>query len=769
MRSIRILNAILVLGLAASPAAASTPPAACAADSLYLISPDVVRTDLQETGRLGMVISWPNLDLDEATCYTLKNTGGLGFVPTVTGGFGDRVDRVIGFSSADTGRVGAAQAAPLSVRWRSVGAATYGNLDGVINLANNGGIWRWNAATGTWGQANAGLPMSWRQANVVALAQGTGGVMYAGFTSGQTVDTAPQGLYRYDGAAWSQVGAAIFGSTRRVTAVAVDPTNNDRVAVGTSQQGLYVSSDGGQTFTNWAANLDPAFASPPANFAVAALAWGGGRLFAAINSFGVFVSSDGGGSFLRVPLWVKQNLDAAVSPDVVPQVNAFTIDPADPDRILAALFFHGVFESLDGGASWRDRYGDLVVPIPGTSGAWIRTAQSVAIDPGDPQVLVMGVLQRGLYRTADGGQTWQLVGQDQQPANTGQLTRIMVTAVPGQPARFLALEDKWNLLESLDGGLSWQEFAQPPALKTALSIDAVPGGSGDLLVGTWAGGTYITGTPVPLAQTYTTGTSPELRNLDLGLLVAFDAGSVAAGDAFELVSQTFQGWAVWRAPAADPDRMVMIGLYDRVNPEDCIEGYCGDLTYEPIPQCFAAKRAACFTGIDADTIRFFDDEIYNGFSYYYAVSSFDYGNTAATTPENNNKAMVISPRWEGDARSPFTGPGNRTFVRVDLKAEPAAQGEEIYVYPNPLRLDSGIPGEDGVTVVFTNLPPNSRIRVFTTAGDDVVDLGPDNQVGGQIRWLTRNRAQEPVSAGVYLYKVESPAREPYWGRLVVIR
>ena len=294
-------------------------------------------------------------------------------------------------------------------------------------------------------------------------------------------------------------------------------------------------------------------------------------------------------------------------------------------------------------------------------------------------------------------------------------------------------------------------------------------GTGDLLVATWGGGIYVPGSPLPLAETYTTATSSSLRSLDLGLSISFDAGLVERGDAFELVCQSYQGWGVWRAPAADRDAMVLIGLYDRVNPETCIEGYCGDVSYEPVPQCFAAKRAACFDLSDPDTIRFFDAEIYNGFSYYYAVASFDYGNTAQTTPENNNKSMIFSPRWTGDAASPFRGGGNRAYVQVNLGAEPVGTGDEIYVYPNPLRRDSGIPGEDGQTVIWTNLPPDSRIRVFTTAGDDVVDLGPDNQVGGQIRWLTWNREQEPVAPGVYLYKVEMPDREPYWGRLVIIR
>ena len=61
------------------------------------------------------------------------------------------------------------------------------------------------------------------------------------------------------------------------------------------------------------------------------------------------------------------------------------------------------------------------------------------------------------------------------------------------------------------------------------------------------------------------------------------------------------------------------------------------------------------------------------------------------------------------------------------------------------------------------------MRVFTTAGDDIINLGPDNQTGGQMYWRTVNRDGEEISAGIYLYKVEMPAREDYWGRIVVIR
>ena len=216
--------------------------------------------------------------------------------------------------------------------------------------------------------------------------------------------------------------------------------------------------------------------------------------------------------------------------------------------------------------------------------------------------------------------------------------------------------------------------------------------------------------------------------------------------------------------------MTLIGLFDRVNPESCIEGYCGDLNYELTPDCYNSKRAACFNFDTPDTVRFFDEEVFNGFSYYYSVSTYDYGNTAElTSPPNNTQTALYSPRFPEDLLSPFEGEGNWTYIQLNDPETPDYLGPEIYVYPNPLRANEGVPGQEGEMVVFTNLPPESRVRVFTTAGDDVADLGPDLLAGGNIYWNTRNKENESVSPGVYLYKVEMPARQDHWGRLVIMR
>jgi len=530
-----------------------------------------------------------------------------------------------------------------------------------------------------------------------------------------------------------------------------------------------VTADGGQTFTNWTSNLDPGTAAPT-SYRVAALEWTSTRLVVAVSLFGVFVSTNEGAGFAVSSFRVPSDLDAVNPTPTIPVVEDLASDPANPDRLVAALRSHGCYESTDGGLTWHDLYGNLNV-VTEVDGTWVRNAVSVAIVKGSPSTIILGLLQDGLYQTTDGGGIWTKVALETgvQPGQVVGLVEIAIVNVPGPGGELAVFEDGHGLLRSADGGASWVFAASQPIFKRGIQL--LPGDdAGDLVLGTWGGGLYQAGSALPLSETYTNETTPtSLRSLDLGLTLTFGNGTAALADQFRVVGQTFQGWAVWRSLTSDPDNMTLVGLYDRVNPEDCITGYCGNESYEVVPRCFAAKRAACFDFSTPDTVRFFDGEIYNGFGYNYAVSSFDYGNTALNTPENNSASLLFSPRWLGDAASPFAGSGNRSFITINEPEAAPTDGDEIYAYPNPVRRGAGFPGDEGERVAFTNLPAGSRVRLFTTAGDDVRDLGPETQVGGQIYWSTDNHDGEPVAPGVYLYKVDMPQRSSYWGRVVVIR
>ncbi len=791
-----LIVVLVMLLLQVGSAWAQTPSEVCAADSLYLISPEAIDLRLETTGRRGLTISWPDMELEQATCFSLKDTDDLGFEVTAVGGFGDRVDRVFNFSSPDSGTIGSDQPENIVVTWQNVGPATYGNMGGKINLTNNGGILRYTPGVG-WSQTNVGLPMSWLQTNTVGVDQGSGGFMVAGFTSGVTSESDPVGLYSFNGTTWTQLAAEIFTDENMITGIAISPQDNNSFAVGTARNGLYITTDGGQNFTQWTMEFDPANPELPPNFIVEVVEWQGDRVFAFLNNFGLFVSQNNGVSFEKSNFTVPENLDVDLADFVyiLPVINSLSFHPTDPDRLAASLNFHGAYESRDGGVTWQNLYGDLNVPDLPDRGAWVHTGLDLVYDEASPETMVMGVFQEGLYRTTNGGTNWVLVGVPVQPDNPATILRLALSSLTGSPGTLLALEDGHSLLQSTDSGATWAHLDPQPQINKGYFLLVDADGGGGLTIGSWGGGIYVSDTLISLSDTYSTITTAGLRSLDLGLDISFSEGIYNRLDNFQLICQTFQGWAVWRGPSHAREEMTLIGLFDRVNPEDCFEGYCGDLNIEIVPNCYAAKRAACFQCLyppfdgdpavelpcvqqyatTPDTIRFFDEEIYNGFIYNYAVTSFDYGNTARVTPENNSNSMLFSPRFEGDfiengGVSPFPGSGNITSIQIN---EPLGIGEdgyeEIYVFPNPLRQESGFPRDEGGAVTFKNIPDGSKVLIFTTAGDRVIDIGPETILGGNIHWDAHNSSGEAITSGVYLYKVEMKQRDDFWGRLVVIR
>ncbi len=183
---------------------------------------------------------------------------------------------------------------------------------------------------------------------------------------------------------------------------------------------------------------------------------------------------------------------------------------------------------------------------------------------------------------------------------------------------------------------------------------------------------------------------------------------------------------VWRSEGHDPilvRNMALIGVYDKTNPQTCLEGFCGDTNYNITPDCFEERRAACFNFSRGDTIEFFDDNIYNGFEYNYAVTTFDYGSTANIDPASLSNDLLYSPRFPDDENLHLRrrGQSDRPSGSI-MAAAPPLDGAEIFVYPNPLRRGAGFKGSEGDQVVFTNLPPDSRIQVWTEDGDLVAEL-----------------------------------------------
>jgi hypothetical protein len=99
---------------------------------------------------------------------------------------------------------------------------------------------------------------------------------------------------------------------------------------------------------------------------------------------------------------------------------------------------------------------------------------------------------------------------------------------------------------------------------------------------------------------------------------------------------------------------------------------------------------------------------------------------------------------------------------------PAANLEKVLAVPNPYRGSEvwDQPGQNEVH--FINLPPVSKIRIYTVAGDLVRELHHDDRIRDFERWDLKNGSGNAVASGIYVYRVES-ASFHFQSRLVVIR
>ncbi len=248
---------------------------------------------------------------------------------------------------------------------------------------------------------------------------------------------------------WQALGPSNVGG--RVRALAFDPRNPRRLLAGTASGGLWISSDGG---TTWSANNDfmpnlsaTAIAFDPLNASTVYL--GTGEASQGLVGAGVFKSSDGGNTWQYL---------AATNPDANADwrfVNRIAANPQQTGVLLAGVtntdMQHGaIYRSADAGSSW-------------TRVASLR-ALDVKFDPNNPNNAVAGLDDGTIAYSTDAGNTWArsapLVAT---PAGENNTARAEVAFAPTQAGLvYASLDDAGGeVWRSNDGGATWQKLSNP--------------------------------------------------------------------------------------------------------------------------------------------------------------------------------------------------------------------------------------------------------------------------------------------------------------------
>jgi photosystem II stability/assembly factor-like uncharacterized protein len=138
----------------------------------------------------------------------------------------------------------------------------------------------------------------------------------------------------------------------------------------------------------------------------------------------------------------------------------------DPDALYAGVEDAALFRSGDGGKTWQElpglrEQGSGPAWAPGAGGMCLHT---IVVDPQDPDRIYVAISAAGVFRTDDGGKTWRAAnkglhseGLPDGEAEVGHCVH-RIAMHPSRP-NVLYMQKHWDVMRTDDGAESWHEIS----------------------------------------------------------------------------------------------------------------------------------------------------------------------------------------------------------------------------------------------------------------------------------------------------------------------
>jgi len=138
----------------------------------------------------------------------------------------------------------------------------------------------------------------------------------------------------------------------------------------------------------------------------------------------------------------------------------------DPDTVYAGAEDASLFQTTDGGKTWRELSGlrkheSGHLWQPGAGGMCLHT---ILLDPTDPKRIYIAISAAGTFRTDDGGKTWKPINRGLKsqgiPDPEAQVGHCVhrIALHPSRPG-VLFMQKHWDVMRSDNSGDSWTEVS----------------------------------------------------------------------------------------------------------------------------------------------------------------------------------------------------------------------------------------------------------------------------------------------------------------------
>ena len=262
-----------------------------------------------------------------------------------------------------------------------------------------------------------------------------------------------------------QIGPATMSG--RISAIDAVDKNPALVYVGAASGGLWKSKNFGTTFKPVFDKYNQAIGCITINQDHPDTVWvGTGEVWVRNSTSvgnGIYKTTNGGET------WKKMGLEKSE------RIAKILLHPKNPDILYAAVLGNlwnsspdrGLYKTSDGGKTW-----DKILYVDENTGC-----SDVAIDPQNPDILYAGMWEfrrtpwsfssggkgSGLFRSTDGGATWAKITND---LPEGILGRVAISVSPVKSDIVYALIEAKNtaLYRSADKGVTWKKITESQAV-----------------------------------------------------------------------------------------------------------------------------------------------------------------------------------------------------------------------------------------------------------------------------------------------------------------